>query len=116
MKIFCNPIHSHIIKTHGIIPLLRLNLWLDARSLGAAQSYMPKQFEHVKCSENPGLGFDMVQLDINGTDRLVGAVIDTPETGRCFFALAITNNHDSDKALLKHSPDSLKQLQMGKSF
>ena len=114
MKIFCHSIHSRIINTDGIFPLVRLNLWMDSHADRAAQSYMLKQFEHPQRCENSGFRFDMVQLEINGTDRLVGAVIDTPETGRCFFALAITNNHVSDKAFLQDLPHSLEQLRQGK--
>ncbi len=114
MKIFCLPKHHNQIRKNGIFPLVRLNLWMDSHAHIAAQSYMLKQFEHPQRCENSGFSFDMVQLEMNGTDRLVGAVINTPETGRCFFALAIINNHDSDKAFLQDLPLSLEQLRQDK--
>ena len=108
MKIFCSPKVLAFFQNEGKGALTqeRLNSWLDSRELRPGEACMPRQVEHFRFPETVhqiGLGIHWVGFKINDAARLIGAVVNVPEVGRCFFALNLTETHDYQKTLVENS-------------
>jgi hypothetical protein len=111
MKIFCSPnlldfFHNH---ARGALTQARINSWFDMREYNPGKACMPGQVEHFRFpeTEHHVSGINWVSFRINDASRLIGAVVDVPDVGHCFFALDLTETHDYQKTLVENA--SLRQ-------
>ncbi len=92
----------------------RIKNWLEATELFPGKPCMPGQVEHFRFTETElqsVLVINWVGFRINAAGRLIGAVVNVPGVGLCFFALDLTETHDYQKTLVENKSKRQGYLQ-----